>query len=211
MSSASEIIDRKFLNRAACQGCITLNKNVSIENSEVVSILDLKNRGYLEISTIEESEVKYTITNKGRQYLKAMLNGKQGEAGLLQKHNPAPEVVSKNFELEAILTKRLNILKSANKRGLEFNLTDANIRALLNQKTCYYTGVVFYENDDPMNARTFERIDDKKGYVKGNVVAVTLKANRIKNIVLEHNNELKISVEQFLKMAEQIKKHTEGE
>lgn len=211
MSSALEIIDRKFLNRAACQGCLTLNKNVSIENSEVVSVLDLKNRGYLEISSIEESEVKYTITNKGRQYLKTMLNGKQGEAGLLQKHNPAPEVVSKNFELEAILTKRLNILKSANKRGLEFNLTDANIRTLLNQKTCYYTGVVFYENDDPMNARTFERIDDKKGYVKGNVVAVTLKANRIKNIVLEHNNELKMSVEQFLKMAEQIKKHTEGE
>ena len=207
MSNLAEINNRRFLNRAACQGCIILNKCASIEDEDAAAVLNLKDRGYLKISSIEESTVTYVLTDKGKQYLKSILNGKKGAGEIFQKHNPAPDEVVKNLELESVLTKRLNILKSANKRGLEFNLTDANIKALLNKKTCFYTGVVFDVDSDPMNVRTFERIDDKKGYIKGNVVAVTLRANRIKNLVLEHDNELKISVEQFLKMAEQIKKH----
>lgn len=207
MRNLTEINNRKFLNRAACQGCIILNKCASIEDEDAAAVLNLKGRGYLKISSIEESTVTYELTDKGKQYLKSLLNGKKGAGELFQKHNPAPEVVTENSRLESVLTKRLNILKSANKRGLEFNLTDANIKTLLNKKTCYYTGVAFDEDNDPMNVRTFERVDDTKGYVKDNVVAVTLRANRIKNILLEHDNELKISVEQFLKMAEQIKKH----
>lgn len=178
MSSATEINNRKFLNRAACQGCIILNKCASVEDEDAAA----------------------AVLN-----LKSILNGKKGAGELFQKHNPAPEVVTENSGLEVVLTKRLNILKSANKRGLEFNLTDANIKTLLNKKTCYYTGVAFDEGNDPMNARTFERVDDTRGYVKDNVVAVTLRANRIKNILLEHDNELKIGVEQFLMMADKIK------
>lgn len=205
MSNLAEINDRKFLNRAACQGCIILNRGASIADSDAATVLNLQDRGYLKISTIEESTVTYVLTDKGKQYLKSILNGKKGAGELFQKHNPAPEVVTKNSGLETVLTKRLNILKSANKRGLEFNLTDANIKTLLNKKTCYYTGVAFDEDNDPMNVRTFERVDDTKGYVKGNVVAVTLRANRIKNILLEHDNELKIGIEQFLMMADKIK------
>lgn len=205
MSNSAEINDRKFLNRAACQGCIILSRGASIEDSDAATVLNLQDRGYLKISTIEESTVTYVLTDKGKQYLKSILNGKKGAGEIFQKHNPAPEVVTENSGLEVILTKRLNILKSANKRGLEFNLTDANIKTLLNKKTCYYTGVAFDEDNDPMNVRTFERVDDTKGYVKGNVVAVTLRANRIKNILLEHDNELKIGIEQFLMMADKIK------
>ena len=36
---------------------------------------------------------------------------------------------------------------------------------------------------------------------------VTLRANRIKNLLVEQDNELNIGIEQFIKMAEQIKKH----
>ena len=205
MSNLAEINDRKFLNRAACQGCIILSRGASIEDSDAAAVLKLKDRGYLKISTIEESTVTYMLTDKGKQYLKTILNVKREVDAVPQKHNPAPEVVTENSGLEVILTKRLNILKSANKRGLEFNLTDANIKTLLNKKTCYYTGVAFDEGNDPMNVRTFERVDDTKGYVKDNVVAVTLRANRIKNILLEHDNELKIGIEQFLMMADKIK------
>lgn len=205
MSNLAEINDRKFLNRAACQGCIILSRGASIEDSDAATVLNLKDRGYLKISTIEESTVTYVLTDKGKQYLKSILNVKREVGTVPQKHNPAPEVVTENSGLEVILTKRLNILKSAKKRGLEFNLTDANIKTLLNKKTCYYTGVAFDENNDPMNARTFERLDDTKGYVKDNVVAVTLRANRIKNILLEQDNELKIGITQFLMMANKIK------
>ena len=64
----------------------------------------------------------------------------------------------------------------------------------------------FNENNDPLNIRTFERVDDTKGYVQGNVVVVTLRANRIKNLLVEQDNELNIGIEQFINMAEQIKK-----
>ena len=96
MSNLAEINDRKFLNRAACQGCIILNRGASIEDSDAAAVLNLKDRGYLKISTIEESTVMYTLTDKGKQYLKSILNGKKGAGEIFQKHNTAPEVVTEN-------------------------------------------------------------------------------------------------------------------
>lgn len=82
---------------------------------------------------------------------------------------------------EKVANKYLNLLKSARRRNLEFNLSFGDIRRLLQAPACYYTGEVFTNvdaNDD--HFKTIDRVDNEKGYVKGNVVACTNVFNQIK-------------------------------
>ena len=202
--------ERKVLNTSACQGVFTIDQQEDSAEAKQDIVTNLVRDKYLKHISIDRGIATYKITDSGKERLKVLTNS-------VPKHNHVEDKcigtvsgkgnISDKPSLESVLSKRLHILKSANSRGLEFNLTDANVRKLLNTKVCYYTGVAFNENNDPLNIRTFERVDDTKGYVQGNVVAVTLRANRIKNLLVEQDNELNIGIEQFINMAEQIKKH----
>lgn len=78
-----------------------------------------------------------------------------------------------------VAKKLVNIHSSAQSRNLEFNLTFEYVKKLLEYTTCYYTNVEFTE-DGPL-ARSFDRVDNEKGYVIGNVVACTVDINGKKN------------------------------
>jgi hypothetical protein len=78
-----------------------------------------------------------------------------------------------------VAKKLVNIHSSAQSRNLEFNLTFEYVKKLLEYTTCYYTNVTFTE--DGPNARSFDRVDNDKGYVVGNVVACTVDINGKKN------------------------------
>lgn len=78
-----------------------------------------------------------------------------------------------------VAKKLVNIHSSAQSRNLEFSLTFEYVKKLLEYTTCYYTNVVFTE--DGINARSFDRVDNDKGYVVGNVVACTVDINGKKN------------------------------
>jgi hypothetical protein len=78
-----------------------------------------------------------------------------------------------------VAKKLVNIHSSAQNRNLEFNLTFECVKKLLEYTTCYYTNVQFTE--DGPNARSFDRVDNEKGYVVGNVVACTVDINGKKN------------------------------
>ena len=68
---------------------------------------------------------------------------------------------------------------SAGARGLEFSLSFVTYRRLMARKTCAYTGLPFKEKGE--QKRTLERIDNKLGYVEGNVIPVIHAANQIKS------------------------------
>jgi len=78
-----------------------------------------------------------------------------------------------------VAKKLVNIHSSAKSRNLEFNLTFECVKKLLEYTTCFYTNVTFTE--DGPNARSFDRVDNEKGYVVGNVVACTVDINGKKN------------------------------
>lgn len=78
-----------------------------------------------------------------------------------------------------VAKKLVNIHSSAQSRNLEFNLTFDYVKKLLEYNTCYYTNTPF--TDDGPNARSFDRVDNEKGYVIGNVVACTVDINGKKN------------------------------
>jgi hypothetical protein len=75
-----------------------------------------------------------------------------------------------------IKTKLAQIKKSASDRGYECTLTYSNVKKLLSEKTCQYTG----EEMSSTNLITFERVDNTKGYIPGNVIPVLRKANHLK-------------------------------
>jgi hypothetical protein len=96
------------------------------------------------------------------------------------KPKPEPKKENKPIISDIEVAKKLvNIHSSAQNRNLEFNLTFEYVKKLLEYTTCYYTNVQFTE--DGPNARSFDRVDNDKGYVVGNVVACTVDINGKKN------------------------------
>lgn len=94
-----------------------------------------------------------------------------------------------DLEFDLYLTNKYHRLKnSAHKREVEFNLPLTSLKNMLKASKCHYTGkkIKIYHHltsgdTIPLDALTIDRIDNKKGYVKGNVVACSEWANRLKN------------------------------
>lgn len=94
--------------------------------------------------------------------------------------------------------KRLN----AKKRGLECDLTMQDMRMLgfklLGHGSCDYTGLPFSTNiangGEEANPRypSLERIDDSKGYVRGNVCVVMARANQLKDRLVDKTTSILI-------------------
>ena len=75
----------------------------------------------------------------------------------------------------------------AKKDKLDFDLTFAQFKRLVTRKRCAYSGLPFSEYDEkkgkwkkPWQALTLDRIDNKKGYIWGNVAPICKGINQIK-------------------------------
>lgn len=76
-----------------------------------------------------------------------------------------------------------HLKQSAIKRGLEFNLTTADIDEIGIPISCPILGIPLKWNKGKASDDSYsiDRIDSSKGYVKGNIQFVSMKANRSKN------------------------------
>ena len=72
------------------------------------------------------------------------------------------------------------IYNRAIKKDLEFDMTLARVRTLMNTKRCFFTNVVMSNVFDDPTKLSFDRIDNSKGYTDANVVACTALFNRKK-------------------------------
>jgi hypothetical protein len=77
-----------------------------------------------------------------------------------------------------VAKKMLNLKQSADSRNIKFDLSFLVLKNLMEQKKCFYTGRVFDGKGD--YALSIDRIDNKIGYIDGNVVACTVEINRKK-------------------------------
>lgn len=97
---------------------------------------------------------------------------------------------------QIVCNKYINKIKDARRRELEFSLTFAEFRALLTKKRCAYTGVpLTFHIDGAKQTNTdlsIERIDNSRGYVRGNVMAVCYAANNIKSVFEDPNTFLSV-------------------
>ena len=84
-----------------------------------------------------------------------------------------------------VAKKYLQVYESAKRRDIEFTLTLADVRTLIKKNKCHYSGLK-YDYLDPDKSPSFDRLDSKKGYVKGNVVSCRKDINALKNVLIEH-------------------------
>jgi hypothetical protein len=83
-----------------------------------------------------------------------------------------------------VARKMLNLKQSADSRSIKFDLSFNTLKKMMEQKKCFYTGRQFDPKGD--SSLSIDRIDNKLGYVEGNVVACTVEINRKKtDITLE--------------------------
>ncbi len=90
-------------------------------------------------------------------------------------------------------------IQSCKDQGIHFDLSLKAFKKLITKKKCQYTGKLFSENV----GRSIDRVDNTKGYVKGNCVACCSHLNGIKS-----NIDYKdiISMAKFLKKFKKKKK-----
>lgn len=80
-----------------------------------------------------------------------------------------------------IAKKLIRIARSAEDRGIEFDLTFTKVKKLMNSKKCFFTGVVLDKsNGESPNYITFDRVDANGGYTDNNVVACSKAFNQKK-------------------------------
>ncbi len=89
----------------------------------------------------------------------------------------------------------------AKNRNLEFNITEQNIKKLLNEtKICPFRKTNFERGSNQKavdNSMSLDRIDSSKGYIKNNIQIISYRANIIKN---------DITLELFKKIVSNFKK-----
>ena len=92
-----------------------------------------------------------------------------------------------------VAKKMINLQQSATSRNLEYNLTFETTKRLMSYSRCYYTNVEF--NDK--NLFSIDRVDPKKGYIEGNVVACTIEINSKKS---------NLTIDEIYQLSNQLKK-----
>lgn len=123
-------------------------------------------------------------------------------------------VLNKKREFDAVVAKKYGQkYHNATKRGIEFDLSFTDFKKLLRATHCAYTGVLLTKNEDCTNVQptdmTIERVDNSKGYIKGNCVVVCHAANMWKSLVLENSDPKipKLSIDSIIHMLQTIKGH----
>lgn len=69
----------------------------------------------------------------------------------------------------------------AAKKGWEFNLTVEDLMPLPTHCPVFGTPLRLSEGPQDPHAYSLDRIDNKQGYVRGNIVVMSYRANRLKN------------------------------
>jgi hypothetical protein len=131
-----------------------------------------------------------------QDYIDEKLAVKEVEEAKATRQQEALESSESDFDL--LVANKLHQLKdSAVRRGKEFDLTFNVVKKLLKRKTCYYTGLKFVA-DNNLHL-TIDRIDNRKGYIVGNVVACSNWANQMKNQLLEQSDSPLLNNKKLLK------------
>ena len=96
-----------------------------------------------------------------------------------------------------VAKKMINLQQSATSRNIEFDLSFETVKSLMSRTQCYYSGIKF--EDEGKLAFSVDRVDSKKGYIEGNVVACTVDINSKKsNLTLEEIKSLSFKIDEFL-------------
>lgn len=126
--------------------------------------------------------------------------------------SPVERKFEEDYPLEEqVALKYIQLARSARKRSKDFNLSFADIEELITTPLCYYTNSPLNKTHGDNFQRTIDRVDNNKGYVKGNVVACCHLANNIKNELFESpTSDIRANLNFMAKLITKIHKTTRG-
>lgn len=91
------------------------------------------------------------------------------------------------------------------KEGKEFGLSLLSYINIMRASKCKYTRAKIRRGAKGGDKLTIDRIDNKKGYIKGNVVACSLAANRFKAFLEDPDRSLSIQdIEKIIKVYKDV-------
>jgi hypothetical protein len=79
-----------------------------------------------------------------------------------------------------VAQKLIQISHSAKSRNIEFDMSFRKVKRLLLTKKCFFTNVILNNINGDDNQRTFDRVDNTKGYIDSNVVVCSRRFNMLK-------------------------------
>lgn len=95
-----------------------------------------------------------------------------------------------------VAKKMINLQQSAISRSIEFDLSFETVKSLLLRTHCFYTGIKF--EDEGKLSFSVDRVDSKRGYIEGNVVACSIDINSKKsNLTIEEINLIYQKIQKF--------------
>jgi len=107
-----------------------------------------------------------------------------------------------------IARKYISKASKANHDGYEFKLSFTSFKNMMRSKKCKATGLTLTnpkkDGSRKFTDRSIDRLDNKKGYVKGNVVALCSGANTLK--AMFENDQNPLTPEMAIKVAKFTKK-----
>jgi cupin superfamily acireductone dioxygenase involved in methionine salvage len=89
-----------------------------------------------------------------------------------------------------VARKYVALVQSASKREIEVSISFAELKRVMKTNTCHFTGEELNHINEDYNQHSLDRIDNEKGYVKGNVVACSSGFNSVKGSLTV--NQIKI-------------------
>ena len=108
-----------------------------------------------------------------------------------------------------IAKKYVSKINNAKQLGHKFSLTFAEFKRLMNTEKCAYSGIILTDDKDKFSSRTIDRLNNKFGYIRGNVRAVAYGINMLKAQIENPNNPM--TVDMFYKTAKLLKKEMKEE
>ena len=189
-----KVIDQTF---KGCEWCSLTDRSINYENKivgkwKVNKWRRVKSSRFLNTGkgpeTIIEWHCKCTICNKTKKWLSAEIlshvsTKKKVNRGIIgcgcKRHylnNKFGSIVD-----QSCFERFYNSRRRAKDFSLAFNIDPTDC---ISPKYCPILGIKLEQNNDKSfseNSPSLDRIDPKKGYVKGNVQVISMKANRMKN------------------------------
>ncbi|MDE1816589.1 MAG: hypothetical protein KGI11_08535 [Thaumarchaeota archaeon] len=168
------------------------------------------------MSTLKQKEASKRWYDKNKERLSQKRKGQRGEEHrkyylknkekIIEqtiswaKRNPEKvKEIQKNHRRRNPRKRLYSLIKERSlKRGLDFNLQEEDI--ILPQK-CPYLGVEFIVGDKNYGY-SVDRINNEKGYIKGNIEVICILANKMKNIASK--DQLIIFAKNILRKYEEL-------
>ena len=96
---------------------------------------------------------------------------------------------------------------SSKERGIEFSLSLSDLRKIISKKKCYFSGQTIVSEKNNPNRMTLDRLNNKLGYTKENIVPCAYWVNQLKGELFENpEGRFHTDVKTLMKIVSKISK-----